>query len=63
MLMHEKTCSIPIIKHIEIGSNVSSVGQRKLGLDYLDAQARLSLRSAHMSEDTFSHVASHLINS
>ena len=34
---------------------VSSCGQRRLWSDCADAQADLSLRWAHMSEDTFSH--------
>ena len=46
--------------------NVSLCGQRKLWSDCADAQADLSLRWAHISEGTFSHVgarmADHLDN-
>ena len=38
---------------------VSSCGQRRLRSDCTDAQADLSLRWAHMSEDTFSNVAAY----
>ena len=42
------------------GCKVSSCGQRRLRSDCADAQADLSLRWRHMSEDTVSHVAAHI---
>ena len=41
------------------GRKVSSFGQQRLCSDCVDAQADLSLRWAHMSEDTLHHAAFH----
>ena len=38
------------------GCNISSYGQRRLRSDYADKQVYLSVRSAHMTKGTFSHI-------
>ena len=46
----------------KLRTQVSPCGQRILWSDGADAQADLSLRWAHMSEDTFYHVVAQTIN-
>ena len=50
------------LRECAVSCQVSSCGQRRLKSGCADAQPDLSHRWTHMSEGTFSHVASHILS-